>query len=390
MSPKPRILFVDDEPDLLKSIKLALRKQFKVDTATSGQAGLDLIASSKPFPVIVSDMRMPEMNGARFLEATRKASKDSTRILLTGETDLNSAIDAVNKGAIFRFLKKPCGTQELADALEAGVEQHRLVTAEKDLLQNTLRGSLKLLTDILGHVHPQAFSRSTRVRMIVHHVIEQLSVRGAWAYEIAGMLAHLGLVTVPPDTVAKECAGDPLDERDRELISRHPAIGSRMLESIPRLEAVAGMIARQNTPATPEETSGPPDQWSPAVLGGELLRMAVTFEHGARKTGSTESSLEQLHKVEPAFHPALLACLDGYQMGREGMSVASLMIDQLAPGMVTEQDVLSTAGGLLATKGQTIDGTFLERLRNFAGGVGVQQPIRVLSPDKYLFKNRSA
>ncbi|MEZ6004824.1 MAG: response regulator [Planctomycetota bacterium] len=389
---KARILFVDDEPELLQSLRLALRKHFRVDTATSGREGLAKItaAEDEPYAVVISDMRMPVMNGARFLSAVGEVSETSVRVLLTGETDIQSAILAVNNGSIFRFLQKPCDTVEMIRTLEAAVAQHRLVTAEKDLLQNTLRSAVRLLTDILGHIHPEAFSRSARIHKIVEHVVHRLKLEEAWAFELAGMLAHLGLVTIPPDTVERMFTGDVLADWEQELLDRHPDIGCEMLQSIPRLEAVAQMVGRQRRVATAEETRGLPARWEPAVLGGELIRMAAAYEAMAIQAGSAEEALERLRTASPSFPEALIKCLDGFEVDLDGMANALLMIEQLATGMVTQDDIRCNAGGMLASAGQIIDATFIARLRNFDRSAGVRQPIRVLSPIHLLTSKRTA
>lgn len=102
-----RILFVDDDPNILKGFQRNLRKDFTVSVAEGGQQALELIQSSEPFAVIVSDMQMPGMNGAEFLYAAKKISPDSVRMMLTGNADQQTAINAINKGDIFRFINKP-------------------------------------------------------------------------------------------------------------------------------------------------------------------------------------------------------------------------------------------------------------------------------------------
>ncbi len=386
---KARVLFVDDEPSLLRSMSLILRRHFEVETAESGKEGLECMKAGEPFAVVVSDMRMPEMNGAKFLSAARELAPNSTRILLTGETDLSSAVEAVNEGAIFRFLKKPCENREMLEVLNAAAEQHRLLHAEQDLLQNTLRGAVALLTDILGHIHPQAFSRSSRIHRTVRHICGQLNLQDAWSFEIAGLLAHIGLVTVPAETVEKDCAGTELLDWEREMIDNHPAGGAEMLSSIPRLETVAKMIARQaDKPDAP--LVGSPETWEAEILGGELLRTAMAFEREWVKSGSASECIEQLTKEGLDLPDPLLALLSDYELGLEGMASASLQIDQLAAGMVIEQEVRAKSGGLLAAKGQLIDAMFINRLRNFDRGSGVEQPILVLSPISLLSKKRSA
>ena len=97
-----QILFVDDDPQILHSYKLALEKQYKIMTAESGELALDLLAENS-FAVIVSDMRMPGMDGAQFLSEARKIAPDTVRIMLTGYAEVETAIQAVNSGQIFRF-----------------------------------------------------------------------------------------------------------------------------------------------------------------------------------------------------------------------------------------------------------------------------------------------
>ena len=99
-----RVLFVDDEPKVLDGIRRQLRNRLDVETANGAAAGLALIESKGPFAVVVSDMRMPEMNGARFLAKVNEIAPDTVRMVLSGQADLDSTVAAVNEGHIFRFL----------------------------------------------------------------------------------------------------------------------------------------------------------------------------------------------------------------------------------------------------------------------------------------------
>src|SRR5919204_5183234 len=140
---KPRILCVDDEPAVLDGLSLHLRRRYEVFTATGGAEALASIEKNGPFAVVVSDMRMPGMNGAEFLARTREISPHTTRILLTGHADFDAALAAVNQGQIFRFLTKPCAPQLMLQAVEAGAEQNRLPPPQRGLLEQTLPRSLK-------------------------------------------------------------------------------------------------------------------------------------------------------------------------------------------------------------------------------------------------------
>jgi len=134
----PRVLFVDDEPHVLDSLEDALRRTFAVSTAVGGAAGLAALQDDGPFAVVVSDYQMPGMNGAEFLAKARIVAPATVRMLLTGQASVQGAIAAVNDGNIFRFLTKPCPPPDLIRAIEHALEQARLITADRDLLERKL------------------------------------------------------------------------------------------------------------------------------------------------------------------------------------------------------------------------------------------------------------
>ena len=149
-----RILCVDDEPNVLQALERQLRKQFEIVTAEGPMQGLESLEKSGPFAVILSDLRMPVMNGIQFLATAKERFPESVRMILSGQADFASTIEAVNEGSIFRFLTKPCESDHLAKALTAALEQYRLVQAERELLEHTLIGSIEVLSEILSLVSP--------------------------------------------------------------------------------------------------------------------------------------------------------------------------------------------------------------------------------------------
>jgi ActR/RegA family two-component response regulator/GGDEF domain-containing protein len=130
-----KILFVDDEPLVLDGYMRLLHREFEVDTALGGEQGLAEIQGSGPYAVVISDMRMPGMNGAEFLARVRQKAPDTVRMLLTGFADIDAAIHAVNEGNIFRYLTKPCDRETLVKAINMGLAQYRSVIAEKKLVR---------------------------------------------------------------------------------------------------------------------------------------------------------------------------------------------------------------------------------------------------------------
>jgi EAL domain-containing protein (putative c-di-GMP-specific phosphodiesterase class I)/CheY-like chemotaxis protein len=135
---RPRVLLVDDDPRILAGLRRQLHRSFQVFTAESGVDGLEKIATEGDFAVVVSDMRMPGMDGAAFLARVRAESPQSTRVLLTGQTELSAAVRAINDGQIFRFLSKPCPPEVLDKCLQESVVRHRATQDEHRLLSSVL------------------------------------------------------------------------------------------------------------------------------------------------------------------------------------------------------------------------------------------------------------
>ena len=166
-----RVLLVDDEVSVLDGLRRRLHGRFQVTCAEGGREALGQVASSPPFAVAVSDMRMPDMDGATYLEQLREVQPDTVRVLLTGYTDIDGAVAAINQGHIFRFLFKPCDSETLINTLGDAVAQYRLVTAERELLEKTLRGSVQALVETLSLADPAAFALAVRIKDLVAGIL---------------------------------------------------------------------------------------------------------------------------------------------------------------------------------------------------------------------------
>ena len=129
---KPRILFVDDDINILNSFRSLLRKEFQIDTADHPEKGLEIFKEKGPYPVVVSDLKMPDMNGLEFLSEIGKLNPDSVGIILTGHADIHAAISALNDGYVFRFLTKPAERETITSVIRAGLDQYNLITGNKE------------------------------------------------------------------------------------------------------------------------------------------------------------------------------------------------------------------------------------------------------------------
>ncbi len=237
-----RVLFVDDDPNVLAAMSRQLHRVFKIETALGGPAGLDAVRNNGPYSVVVADMRMPEVDGVALLMEVYSLSPMTVRIMLTGNSDQRTAMEAVNQGAIFRFLTKPCPSEVLAEAITDAITQYRMVVAEAELLERTLIGAVRVLTEILAGSDPDAFGRSVKLRQLASNMATKLGVPEQWQVEMAAMLASIGCVAVPPDVRRRAASGAPLTDEERLAMVQAPQRGANLLRNIPRLEPVANIV----------------------------------------------------------------------------------------------------------------------------------------------------
>jgi response regulator RpfG family c-di-GMP phosphodiesterase len=370
-----KILFVDDEPAVLDGYRRTLYREFQVETASSGEDALKLIASDGPFAVIVSDMRMPGMDGVRLLSQVRQASPDTVRVVLTGYADFQSAMDAVNDGAVFRFLTKPCETLTLKKALTGCLEQYRLVVSEKELLEKTLIGCVEALVDVLSLTNPAAFSRALRLRRYVQSLIVELKLNPPWKFEMAALLSQLGCVTIPPKIIEMARRGELLSSAQQKAFERHPTVASDLLKKIPRLEDIAWMVSHQNDKlgASVATVSGD------LVLGAEALRVAIEFDDMKAKGMGDTDARERL-KESSSLSPRALQSLRCVRPGADGVELRTVAVMALAVGMVLQEDVATSSGVLIAVRGQELSYSLIVCLNNFHRQGEIPDDLLVMCP----------
>ncbi len=370
---RPRILCVDDEPQILESLQDTLYEHFDVRVAASGAEGLARLSDEPDeYALIISDMQMPEMPGSVFLREARRVAPDATRILLTGYADLDAAASAVNDGQLFRFLMKPCSEADLLGACHAALEQHRLRTAERVLLEQTLKGSVKALADVLALANPAAFGRSARVRSLVVRVTHALDLTEAWEIEVAALLVHIGAVTLPPETAEKLYAGSRLTPGEQDMVDRIPDSTRRILENIPRLEGVLEIIGDYQH-AFGERGAGPL-----LPLGARILRIALDYDALDAELGDHGLALSTMHGRGQTYDPDLLAAFervigDNVPTPR----VREIPVGGLRAGMMFAGDVRSETGALLIARGNTATDQLITRLRNLRTA-SVRQPLMIV------------
>lgn len=376
---RARVVCVDDEPQVLSGLSLHLRRRYEVETATSGAAALELLARQPQAAVVISDMRMPGMNGAEFLAKASSEFPNTTRILLTGHAEVESAIAAVNKGSVFRFLVKPCPPPDLLSAVEAAAELHRVTVAEQTLLEQTLHGSIKMLTEVMSMTNPVSFGRAQRIKQHVSWLADKLEQAERWQVEVAAMLSQLSTFTLPPETLEKVYYGAELSLDEQAMLERAPDITEQLLGHIPRLEAVRQILTSYGKPYTkPEDGSEPSPEQELVRRGTQMLRVAADFETLEAQGQSSALALETLKGRADQYEPQVLtAFLAMLSQRKDGDKVRDISVGALRSGMVLAADVKMATGTLFVARGYEITSAFLERMRNFRPG-SVREPIKVL------------
>lgn len=360
-TPLATILCVDDEPNVLEGLALGLRKLYEVVTADSATAALERLAQQPGIAVVLSDLRMPGTDGVTFLGRVRQLAPDCTRVLLTGNADLRAAIAAVNEGQIFRFLTKPCEPDQLRSALAAAVAQHRLVTAERVLLEQTLHGSVRMLTDVLSLSKPAAFGRATRIKDGASQLAKKMAAEPLWEIEVAALLSQLGAVGLPDVTLDKLYHGETLWPEEQLAANRLPAVTERLLGNIPRIEGIRAIVANQSKHF---DGSGPPMNGLRGIdipIGARILKIVLDYDILEARGMNVAVSIETMKRRCGWYDPVLLEALAGLRGAFD--QIRELPLEQLESGMRFAEDVRNQAGALLIPRGYEVTDAILERLR---------------------------
>jgi response regulator RpfG family c-di-GMP phosphodiesterase len=364
----PKILLVDDDTSLLDGLERTLRKQFKLSTAPGGPEGLQKIVSDGPFALVVADMQMPGMSGLEFLRRVQFHSPETVRIMLTGNADQKTAVDAVNDGRVFSFLTKPCPAETLVPTLEAGLEQFRILQAERDLLANTLGGALKVLTEILSLNDPATFERGQRLRDLVREFAAATHFPLTWEIETAATLLSLGRVTIPAPVLEKVRLRESLSLTENELMLQIPEFGARLLESIPRLENVVAIIRYQQKNFDGTGAPGLPFKGVQIPIGARLLRIFADLLEQQASGHSLHLAWKTLRERSGCYDPEIFAVVAGFRAVRHETASSTLeevAVDRLCPGDILVQDLMTSDGLILLAASTHLSPMLIVKLRNF-------------------------
>ncbi|MFG6441240.1 HD domain-containing phosphohydrolase [Roseateles sp. LKC17W] len=430
-SDPPVVLFVDDEPSILSALRRLFRPQgYRILLAESGAAGLDLLRKEN-VDLVVSDMRMPEMDGATLLEKVREGWPAVGRILLTGYADIGSTVAAINRGQIHRYVAKPWDDRELVLCVQDGLERRRLEQENKALLRltreqndqlQTLNTSLtervKARTAELEQVNAMLETSFAQVQenfllsINVFAGLVELRSSGLAGYSrqvadlarrtarrmnggamleedvyIAGLLHEIGKIGFPDSLLRKPLSAMSSDEV--ALYRRHTLHGEAALLPLARLQRVARFVRnhheRIDGKGFPDGVSG-----EAVPLGAQILSVSSDYH-------SAQSGRLSLKRYSPAEAQALIrggagtryeiAVVEAFELAlgdepTDKPQDRELQAHEVMPGMVLSRDLLSPQGTLLLAAGFVFDVRVVKQLREFAGREGVRLRIFVKLADE--------
>ncbi|MBS1706093.1 MAG: response regulator [Armatimonadetes bacterium] len=378
MSENPVVLGVDDELSVLDGIKLTLRNSGTVITSTNPIEALEQLGMGLAPSAIISDMRMPQMSGSEFLRRCREVCPDATRILLTGQADLSSAIEAINDGRIFRFLSKPVPPDVLRNAVSDAIEQHDLITSQRVLLEQTLQGSVQAFVEALAVASPISFGKALAVRRLAVEIGKKMNIKPLWRLELASLLYFVSHLPLREQVVQKIFAAQTLTQHEQESLVEGREMLDRMLSKIPRLEDVRTIVKGASLGFHQGLSKIDPKLAEQA----NVLRAALEYVSHHARLGSPPAALELMHYENSDGSEELMSALESAVEDQErAYDLRSVHVRDLALGMILSEAIILLDGTLLVTAGSEITQPLLLRLEQFEPRT-IREPImvRVLNP----------
>ena len=407
--PRPwTLLCVDDEPNILSALRRSLRTEhWRVLTANSGAEALETLAHEN-VDLVISDMRMPEMDGAQLLEQVSQRWPASIRILLTGHADMNATVAAINRGRIFRYLNKPWDDEELRATVRQGLdllalerEKQRLevltqqqnaqlqdanvllerrveartadLSLANDKLKRNYLTSIKVFSGLLELREARLAGHGRRVADMARKLALAMGCADDAAQQIfvAGLLHDIGLIGVPDTLLAKTAAR--YTPQEIALFHRHAAIGEQALMPLEEMQSVAAVIRahheRFDGQGFPDKRAG-----NDIPLGARILAIVDTFDdlqngHLVETPLTTQEARTMLrHSRGTQFDPEVLDVflhITEPERPKPPTAAIQMTTDQLEPDMVLAKDLVSTTGVLMLTAGQSVNALLIRRIREF-------------------------
>jgi hypothetical protein len=270
----------------------------------------------------------------------------------------------------------------LALALQAGLKQYRLITAERELLEKTLNGSIKMLADVLSLIDPLSFGRGEALCGYMRAYVNSLNFENSWEFEMAAMLSQIGTVTIPAALIEKFRAGQELTKVEQDILARVPKTGADLLANIPRLESVARIVLYQQKHY---DGSGFPVnvvRGEDIPIGARILKVLIDLLELEAQKMPKDAALKLMQQrmgwYDPRVLDATFACFDIYLPDISAKSQGQpVVVKDLRAGQIVLADIVAENGKTLVMARSRITPVLLVRLANLAKFSPIQEPIYI-------------
>lgn len=354
---KTRILFVDDDPMLLSSMERCLGAKFDLTTALSGPEALQAIDEQPAFKVIITDMRMPVMDGVQFIERARQCAPHAKYLMLTGNQDIETAIRAVNEGRVTKFLNKPCDPSDITAAVETAAQVYDLEASERELLNKTFIGSVGIFADVMETLQPELLGRAGRTEQFAEQLREHCGVHSRWEFKIASKLSMVGQA-LHGNTMSDA----PTSPQALADLAEACSTTARMIDRIPRMSLIAQIIRAVPTTDGEIEVLDARGDGDVVRLGAAILRVAQIVEGLSHLGLDIDQAETEIRSALPnAYEPLLEAVRKVYPANSESDAVAVQLTD-LKPGMILSENLARPDGATLLREGRRLSETHIEKL----------------------------
>ncbi len=428
------ILCVDDEPSILSALRRLFRARgFQVKVAESGQAGLALLAS-EPVDLVISDMRMPEMDGVVFLEQVRQRWPDITRLLLTGYADITSIMGAINRGEIYRYIAKPWDDNDIILIVRGALQQRAMEFEQKRLqalvqlqneelkvlnaslefkveertgelkkanealnganerLKNNFITSIKVFTSLIELRDSKLAGHSRRVADLSRRIAQRMGLNNKQVQEtfVASLLHEIGKVGF--DDVLMVTPVALMSTKQLDVFRKHPALAAQMLMPLEELKGAADMIGSQlerfDGEGYPQQLVG---QQIP--VGARIIGAACDYDSlqigllGANQLSAAQAQQAIVRgsgrRYDTAVAEALMAVLtdqsDQVPKNASHQPVeVSVKPQDMRSGMVLSRDLITPSGLLMLASGHVLDDAVISKITSFERSLGIKLNADVL------------
>ena len=356
-----KILCVDDEEAILRGFKLNLNNKFELHFASDGIEGLELFKREGGFATVLSDMRMPRMSGAEMLHEIKKIDSEVVTVLLTGHTDFESAMAAVNDGNVFRMLSKPCPPDVLRKVLRDAIEQYDLITSKRILLDQTLRGAVDALSQSLAITQPLFFGRAQRVRRMANGLAEAVQLVESWRVGVAAIFSQLAYLSIPNHLSESVYYRKDLKPELKAMLKDLPEETLKIIDLIPGLTDIREILQRIDIQPKFEMDDG-----SGIRTAASILRVALDYDYYQEQGHADALIIQTLISRADTYDQKITEALSQFiDADSNSYSLEEIDTKDLAEGMRLNQDLLLEDSMLIASSGADIDRSLLKIVRNY-------------------------